>query len=128
MSTKEIVACLSTIFLSISANDSVDLPLGVSRLGQLNETSSMTPSHSDDATSHSSSSSSTSTAEVSILRKRSSADNYDFAADDEPITTTHTESPDAKYRRTNGDFKQCQVCDEINMQRSFFCGQCRSEF
>jgi hypothetical protein len=123
MSVKEVVTCMSNIFVSVSANESVVLPLGVGRpTSRFPDNSYSTPS----ASSVSRGSESSTLAMKRPYDEDDVLDNYDYNPED--TLQTSTESPAAKHRRLDSDLKQCMQCDVLNSLLSKYCGQCGSEF
>lgn len=128
LSVKEIASCLSSIFISVSANESVVLPLGVGRLSRF-------PASTTSASNSVHGPSSSTTAYLGDASpfdlKRSSDD--DILSDRDEFNAFATQPADkelatAKYRRLHNDMKECFRCDERNPLPSRFCGKCGFEF
>lgn len=107
---------------TISADVTVDLPLGVGRLGRYTSSS-----HTHSATSESATNS----------RKCSRKDDNDYYDNDYlsfPEIESYATLPQNLYASSTIDvsssssheieFKQCTSCDEINLQHSKFCCSC----
>lgn len=151
LSVKEIVECMSNIFRTVYADHTMDLPLGVGRVSRFHETVASALIAPDTTTS--SYSTSLSKAETTITRKRYSDGPIDLDRDDlthhrKPLFTVDSPLPamdsgNIDYNKTSSytfefstpvtqsistELKQCLACDEMNLVRSVYCGQCTKEF
>jgi hypothetical protein len=116
---------MGNIFRTVFADESVDLPIGVGRVGKYSMTSHTASSKS--ASSKSETATST--------NKRGREDDNDYADEDftsfpsaqsfqTPPQDLSTSSASVVFPSNAQEFKQCMSCYEDNLQHSKFCCSC----
>lgn len=134
LSSREIISCMSKIFITIATDHTMALPLGVGRYTW--EQSSVTPTNSSKTTT---TSVAATRVDHSISRKRDRdcTDVYDFEELNSKNIVNHTsnatvyssgsQSPLALNPVMREELKQCVSCDDYNPFRARYCCHCSYE-